>query len=227
MEKLGNMLAIWFHGQRSMLKKANSKLNHLSLNGLSILIILFFGVFPLTAYFIFSGAHYSLQQILASYLLVILLFTLVLIVVIGWFKARELEKSNAHGFTFKKLSIKKLDKEYFGFDDMDVANLESLMNLLPFQEKIVIREVPKNKQSGNLRFLFTFLDLIVKDGILELGTESREALLTLLQSKFTFEHGEVNNNTFTSSYSKWSQKTKDGDYDDLRKRMAMALGFSQ
>ena len=127
----------------------------------------------------------------------------------------------------KSSPSKKLDKEYFGFDDMDAANLESLMNLLPFQEKIVIREVPKNKQSGNLRFLFTFLDLIVTDGILELGTESREALLTLLQSKFTFEHGEVNNNTFTSSYSKWSQKTKDGDYDDLRKRMAMALGFSQ
>jgi len=220
------MLAIWFQGQRFMLKKANSKLNHLSLNELSILIILLFGVFPLTVYFIFSGTHYSLPQILASYLLVILLFVLVLIVIIGWFKAKEMEKTNLHGFKFKKLSIRKLDTEYFGFDDMDVANLENLLNLFPLQEKIVVREVPKNKQSGNLRFLFTFLDLIVTDGIQELGTESREALLILLQSKFTFVHADVNNNTFTSSYSKWSQKTRDGDYDDLRKRMTMALGFS-
>lgn len=221
------MLAIWFHGQRSMLKKANSKLNHLSLNGLSILIIFLFGVFPLTAYFLLSGTHYSLPQIFASYLLVILLFILVLIVIIGWFKAKEMEKTNLHGFKFKKLSIRKLDIEYFGFDDKDVANLENLFNLFPLHEKIVIREVPKNKQSGNLRFLFTFLDLIVTDGIQELGTESREALLTLLQSKFTFEHTEINNNTFISSYSKWSQKTKDGDYDDLRKRMSLALRFSQ
>src|SRR5690606_5546227 len=106
-------------------------------------------------------------------------------------------------------------------------NLENLFNLFPLHEKIVIREVPKNKQSGNLRFLFTFLDLIVTDGVQELGTESREALLALLQSEFTFEHAEVNKKTFISSYSKWSQKTRDGDYEDLRKRMAMALGFSQ
>jgi len=221
------MLALWLHGQKSMLKKANTRLNHLSLNGLSFIVILLFGVIPLTVYFMFSGAHYSWQQILASFLLVIILFILVLIVVIGWFKAREMEKSNVHGFNFKKLNIKKLDMEYFGFSDMDAANLESLMNLLPSQERIVIREVPKNKQSGNLRFLFTFLDLIVTDGIQELGTESREALLGLLQNRFTFEYGEINGNTFVSSYSKWSQKTKDGDYDDLRKRITLALGISQ
>ncbi len=226
MEKLGDILAIWFHRQRSIFKKMNSKLGHLSLNRLSFLIIILFGLLPLTTFFIIAHDDFYWTQVVASYLLVVLLFILVLVVVIGWFKAKEMANSDVEGFSFVKLSFKKIDKEYFGFDDSDLENLELLTNLLPTKEKIVIREVPKNKQSGNLRFLFSFLDHIIEDGIQELGKESRDSLSRLVQKRFSFDSCEINPNTFASSYSKWSQKTKEGDYDDTRKAIAKALGFS-
>lgn len=226
MEKLGNILAIWFHRQRAMFKKMNSKLGHLSLNQLSFLIIVLFGLLPLTGFFIIAHDDFYWTQVAASYLLVVLLFILVLVLVIGWFKAKEMANADVEGFSFVELSSKKIDKEYFGFDDSDIENLELLTTILPSKKKIVIREVPKNKQSGNLRFLFSFLDHIIVDGIQGLGKESRDSLSRLVQQRFSFDGSEINENTFASSYSKWSQKTKEGDYDDTRKAIAKALGFS-
>lgn len=217
MEKLGNIVALWIHKQRTLSRKMESKFRHLSLNELSYLIIILFGLLPLTTFFIIAHEDFYWTQVVASYLLVVLLFILALVVVIGWFKAKEMTNSDVEGFSFVKLSFKKIDKEYFGFDDSDMENLELLTNLLPSKEKIVIREVPKNKQSGNLRFLFSFLDHVIEDGIQGLGRESRDSLSSLVQTRFSFDGSEINENTFATSYSKWSQKTKEGDYDDTGK----------
>jgi len=225
MEKLGNILALWIHKQRTLSRKMESKAKHLSLNGLSVLIILI-SFIPLTLLFFIIGKKYTWVQISAYYTIQLLLLLIVLLFVIAWFKAKEMTNSDVEGFSFVKLSFKKIEKEYFGFDDSDMENLELLTNLLPSKEKIVIREVPKNKQSGNLRFLFSFLDHIIEDGIQGLGKESRDSLSSLVQKRFSFDGSEINLNTFASSYSKWSQKTKAGDYDDTRKTIAKALGLS-
>lgn len=225
MEKLGNMLAIWFHRQRLMFRKVESKLGHLSLNGLSALIIII-SFIPLTLLFFISGKNYTWLQISAYYIFQLLLLLIALVFVIGWFKAKEMANADVEGFSFVELSSKKIDREYFGFDESDIENLELLTNLLSSKQRIVIREVPKNKQSGNLRFLFSFLDHIIEDGIQGLGKESRDSLSRLVQKRFSFDGSEINPNTFASSYSKWSQKTKEGDYDDTRKTIAKALGIS-
>ena len=202
-----------------------SKARHLSLNGLSVLIILI-SFIPLTLLFFISGKNYTWVQISAYYTIQLLLLLIVLLFVIAWFKAKEMANADVEGFSFIELSFKKIDKEYFGFDESDIENLELLTNLLPSKNRIVIREVPKNKQSGNLRFLFSFLDHIIEGGIQGMGKKSRDSLSRLVQKRFSFDGSEINENTFASSYSKWSQKTKEGDYDDTRKTIAKALGLS-
>lgn len=225
MEKLGNILALWIHKQRTLSRKMESKARHLSLNGLSVLIILI-SFIPLTLLFFISGKNYTWVQISAYYTIQLLLLLIVLLFVIAWFKAKEMANADVEGFSFIELSFKKIDKEYFGFNESDIENLELLTNLLPSKHRIIIREVPKNKQSGNLRFLFSFLDHIIEGGIQGMGKKSRDSLSRLVQKRFSFDGSEINENTFASSYSKWSQKTKEGDYDDTRKTIAKALGLS-
>ncbi|GLU43275.1 hypothetical protein Musp01_08990 [Muricauda sp. NBRC 101325] len=225
MEKLGNILALWIHKQRTLSRRMESKARHLSLNGLSVLIILI-SFIPLTLLFFISGKNYTWVQISAYYTIQLLLLLIVLLFVIAWFKAKEMANADVEGFSFIELSFKKIDKEYFGFDESDIENLELLTNLLPSKNRIVIREVPKNKQSGNLRFLFSFLDHIIEGGIQGMGKKSRDSLSRLVQKRFSFDGSEINENTFASSYSKWSQKTKEGDYDDTRKTISKALGLS-
>lgn len=156
MERLGEILARWLYQSRRELKLLWLKNGSMTTNRLSILIIFLFGVIPLTLYFLISGISYSLIQIVASYVFVTLLFTLTLLLVITWFKSEEFFKSNVQGFSFLQLTSSKIDTDFFGFESDDIENLLRLVNGLPAEQKIIIRETPKNKQSGNVRFLFTF-----------------------------------------------------------------------
>ena len=194
-------------------------------NRLSILIIVLFGVIPLTLYFLISGISYSLIQIVASYVFVTLLFALTLLLVITWFKSEEFFKSNVQGFSFLQLTPSKIDTDFFGFETDDIENLLRLVNGLPADQKIIIREIPKNKQSGNVRFLFTFLDLIVRGGIFRMDTKPKESLNMLISDRFTFQNSEINPSTLPSSYSKWCSATQEGSYDDVRKDISKAIGI--
>jgi hypothetical protein len=188
-------------------------------------VIIIFGIVPLTLYFLFSTSTHSLIQISASYLFVTLLFSLTLLLVITWFKSEELFKSNVQGFSFLQLSPSRIDADFFGFDENDLENLLRLSNGLPANQKIVIRETPKNKQSGNIRFLFTFLDLIIRGGIFRMETKPKESLNILMSERFTFQNSEINPSTLPSSYSKWCSVTHEGSYDDVRKDISKALGI--
>jgi hypothetical protein len=226
MERLGEIFASWLYKSRKDLRLLWLKNGSLSTNRLSFFVIIIFGIVPLTLYFLISTATYSFIQIIASYLFVTLLFSLSLLLVITWFKSEELFKSNVQGFTFLQLFSSRIDADFFGFDDDDVENLLRLSNGLPVDQKIVIRETPKNKQSGNIRFLFNLLDLIVRGGIFRMETKPKESLNTLISERFTFQNSEINPSTLPSSYSKWCSATHDGSYDDVRKDISKALGIS-
>ncbi|NAY91395.1 hypothetical protein GTQ34_05635 [Muricauda sp. JGD-17] len=225
MERLGEILANWLYQSRRELKLLWLKHGSLTTNRLSIFLILLFGIVPLTLYFLISGTTYSIVQIVASYLFVTLLFALTLLLAITWFKSEELFKNNVQGFSFLPLSPSRIDAGFFGFNDGDVKNLLRLVNGLPAKQKIIIRETPKNKQSGNVRFLFTFLDLIVRRGIFKMDTKPKESLNTLISERFTFQNSEINPSTLPSSYSKWCSATQEGSYDDVRKDISKALGI--
>ncbi|MEH6680829.1 MAG: hypothetical protein V7724_09795 [Sediminicola sp.] len=197
----------------------------MSANKVSLFLIFLFAIVPLTIFFLISGSKFSLTQIIASYLFVVLLFILSLVAVIAWYKLQELLKSNAQGFSFESLSLSRIDVDFFGFDQEDLQNLLKLVNGLPVEQKIVIRETPRNKQSGNIRFLFTFLDLIVRGGIFRMSTIPKESLNTLISELFTFQNSEINSSTLPSSYSKWCSATQEGSYDDVRKDISKALGM--
>jgi hypothetical protein len=224
-ERLGEILATWLYKSRKDLRLLWLKNASLTTNRLSIFIIIIFGIVPLTLYFLFSTSTYSLIQISASYLFATLLFSLSLLFVITWFKSEELFKSNVQGFSFLPLSPSRIDADFFGFDENDVKNLLRLSNGLPADQKIVIRETPKNKQSGNIRFLFTLLDLIVRGGIFRMETKPKELLNILMSERFTFHNSEINSSTLPSSYSKWCSATHEGSYDDVRKHISKALGI--
>ncbi len=217
MERLGEILASWLYQSRRELKLLWLKHGSLTTNRLSVFIILIFGIVPLTLYFLISGANYSFIQIVSSYLFVTLLFALAILIVITWFESEELFKSNVQGFSFLQLSAPRIDTVFFGFEDDDVKNLLRLVSGLPTEQQIVIRESPKNKQSGNIRFLFTFLDLIVRGGIFRIDTKPNESLNMLISERFTFQNSEINPSTLPSSYSKWCSATQEGNYDDVRK----------
>ncbi|MBA6151992.1 hypothetical protein H3Z82_04555 [Gelidibacter gilvus] len=226
MERLAEIFASWLYQSRRELKLLWLRHGALTTNRLSILVICIFGIMPLTFYFLISRNSYSIAQIIASYIFVSLLFSLSLLLVITWFKSEELFKNNVQGFSFLPLSPSRIDTVFFGFDSNDVENLLRLVNGLPTEQKIVIRETPKNKQSGNIRFLFTFLDLIVRGGIFRMDTKPKEALNMLISERFTFQNTEINPSTLPSSYSKWCSATHEGNYDDVRKDISKALGIS-
>ena len=226
MERLGEICAYWLYQSRRDLKLLWLKHGALTTNRLSFFVICVFGIVPLTLYFLISGSSYSITQIIASYIFVSLLFSLSLLLVITWFKSEELFKNNVQGFTFLLLSPSRIDTVFFGFDSNDVENLLRLINGLSAEQKIVIREIPKNKQTGNIRFLFTFLDLIVRGGIFRMDTKPKESLNMLISERFTFQNSEINSGTLPSSYSKWCAATHDGTYDDVRKDISKALGVT-
>lgn len=225
MERLGEILANRLYQSRRELRSLRLKHSSLTTNRLCALIILFFGIVPITFYFFISGDSYTLIQIVASYLFVILLFALTLLLVIAWFKSEALFRANVHGFLFVQISSYDIDTEFFGFDDADVYNLLNLMSGLSGNQKIVIRETPKNKQSGNIRYVFTFLDLIIKGGIFRMDTKQKEWLNVLISERFTFQNSEINPSTLPSSYSKWCSATQEGSYDEVRKDISKALGI--
>lgn len=224
-ERLGDILANWLYQSRRELKLLFLKQESLSANKVSLFLIFLFAIVPLTIFFLISGSKFSLVQIIASYLCVVLLFTLSLVAVIAWFKSEELLKNNAQGFSFVPLSLVRIDADFFGFDQEDLQNLLRLVNGLPVEQKIVIRETPRNKQSGNIRFLFTLLDLIVRGGIFRTGTKLKESLNVLIMERFTFQNSDINPSTLPSSYSKWCSATEAGSYDEVRKEISKALGM--
>lgn len=197
----------------------------LTTNRLSAFVIIVFGIIPLTLYFLISGATYSSIQIMASYLFVTLLFALSILIVIAWFNSNQLFRNNVQGFSFLQLSPSIIDTDFVGFDDKDVANFSRLVNGLPPAQKIVIRETAKNRQSGNIRFIFTLLDMIVDGGIFRTDTKLKETLNMLIIERFTFQNSEINPTTLLSSYSKWRSATQAGSYDDVRKNISKALGI--
>ncbi|OBX26159.1 hypothetical protein LX77_02029 [Gelidibacter algens] len=227
MERLAEIFASWLYQSRRELKLLWLKHTALTTNRLSFLVVVIFGIVPLTLYYLISGTSYSVTQIVATYIFVTLLFSLSLLLVITWFKSEELFKNNVQGFSFLLLSSSRIDTVFFGFDSKDVENLLRLINGLPKQQKIVIRETPKNKQTGNIRFLFTLLDLIVRGGIFRMDTKPKESLNMLISERFTFQNSEINSGTLPSSYSKWCSSTHDGTYDDVRKDVLKALGISK
>tara|TARA_R110002051_G_C8737473_1_gene498636 strand:- start:1976 stop:2743 length:768 start_codon:yes stop_codon:yes gene_type:complete len=224
-ERLGNILAKWLYQSRRDLKHLRLKHGVLTTNRLSAFVIIVFGIIPLTLYFLISGASYSLIQIIASYLFVTLMFALAILIVIAWFNSNELFRSNVQGFSFLQLSPSIIDTSFFGFDDEDVLNFSRLVNGLPVAQKIVIRETAKNRQSGNVRFLFTLLDLIVHGGIFRMDTKLKDSLNMLISERFTFQNSEINPTTLPSSYSKWCSTTEEGGYDEVRKDISKALGI--
>uniref|UniRef100_UPI00404B0DA0 hypothetical protein n=1 Tax=Flavobacterium sp. TaxID=239 RepID=UPI00404B0DA0 len=149
-----------------------------------------------------------------------------LVLVITWFKSEELFKSNVQGFSFLQITPSIINLDFFGFDNRDVDNLIRMTKGLPIAQKIIIRESAKNKQSGNIRFIFTFLDLIVRGGIFRMDTKTKESMFMLISERFTFQNSEINATTLPSSYSKWCSATQDGSYDDVRKDISEALGIS-
>lgn len=225
MEKLGEILAKCLYQSRRELKLLSLKHGSLTTNRLSLFLIVLFAIVPLTLYFLFSGITYSIVQIVASYIFVTLLFGVSLLLVISWFKSEELFKDNVQGFSFVHLSQSRIDIGFFDFDDEDVENLLRMVNGLPAEQKIVIRETPKSKQPGNVRFIFTFLDLIVRKGISDMDTTPKESLNMLILERFTFQESEINPTTLPSSYSKWRTATNDGRYDEVRKDISKALGI--
>jgi hypothetical protein len=225
MEKLGEILAVWLYKSRRKLKSLWLKHGSLTANKLSILLIVLFGIMPLTFYFLLSNIEYSQTQIISTYLFVILLFALTLLITITWFKSEELFKSDNHGFSFIQLTQSKINATFFGFTDVDINNLMRLVNGLSPDEKIIIRETPKNKQSGSIRFLFTFLDLIISGGISKIDFETKELLNRLILERFCFQNSEINPGTLPSSYSKWCSATGEGSYENVRKGISKALGI--
>ncbi len=226
MEKLGELLASWLYQSRRELKLLYLKHGSLTTNRLSIFLLLLFCITPLTLYFLISGATYSILQISVSYIFVTLLFSLSLVLVITWFKSEELFKSNVQSFSFLHITPSIINLDFFGFDNRDVDNLIRMTKGLPTAQKIIIRESPKNKQSGNIRFIFTFLDLIVSGGIYRMDTKTKESLFMLISERFMFQNSEINSATLPSSYSKWCSATQDGSYGDVRKDISEALGIS-
>ncbi|WP_139150286.1 hypothetical protein [Cellulophaga baltica] len=224
MERLGDIVANWLYQSRRELKLLFLNQESISTNTISIFLIVLFAIVPLSVFFLISGSKFSLVQIIGSYLFVVLLFILSLVAVIAWYKLQELLKSNAQGFSFESLSLSRIDADFFGFDQEDLQNLLRLVNGLPVEQKIVIRETPRNKQSGNIRFLFTLLDLIVRGGIFRTGTKLKESLNVLIMERFTFQNSDINPSTLPSSYSKWCSSTEAGSYDEVRKEISKALG---
>ena len=138
MERLGELLASWLYQSRRELKLLYLKHGSLTTNRLSIFLLLLFCVIPLTLYFLFSSATYSILQISVSYIFVTLLFSLSLVLVITWFKSEELFKSNVQSFSFLQITPSIINLDFFGFDNQ------------PIQESAFILETSEETIKSNL-----------------------------------------------------------------------------
>src|SRR5690606_35422736 len=207
MEGLNRILADWFLGHRADQRRFIRWLKGLSPAQRSLFFILLFGVLPLTLYFLFFGGNYGALEILVHYLIVILLFSLAIWLVVGWYRAVSLEKEASGEFRFIRFPD-GLDREYFSFGSDDMAILDCLFNLMPMEGKVNMRRPAKNRNKGDLLFLFTFLDFTLIGGIQDFGPRPKDSLRTLITDSFTLMGAEINPNTFYSSYSRWNQMTK-------------------
>lgn len=156
MERLGEILARSLYQSRRDLKILWIKHSSLTANKVSIFLIILLGIVPLTIYFLISGARFTLTQIVASYIFVILLFALALVMVIAWYKSEELLKNNVQGFSFLQLSPSRINADFFGFSNEDIENPLKLVNGLPAEIKIVIRETLRTNNREMSAFCLLF-----------------------------------------------------------------------
>jgi len=219
MEKLGDILARWIRDHRADMKRFLGWLEGLSLDQRSLLLIVL-GLLPPGLYLHVSG---SIPQGMVAFLLPLaLLYAMVMVVTLAWYKAKD--KGERWGFSFKKLDPGAVDHDFFAFDPRDRGNLADLLKGMPLEGRINIRELGRNKE-GNLRFLFTFLDLALRGGIRDLDPRSRTLLSQFITESFTLNGSPINANTLPSSYSKWNTITRQGGYDAQRRSMALALAL--
>lgn len=153
---------------------------------------------------------------MASYIFVTLLFSVSLLLVITWFKSEELFKNGVKSLSFSISPHPSSIPFVSGFDNREVENLLRLINGLSEEQKVAIRETPKNKQTGSIYFLFIFWVLLFVVASLGRIRNPKEVLNMIISQRFTFQNSEINSGTLPSSYSKWCSATHEGNYDLVR-----------
>src|SRR5690606_6719166 len=118
MDKLGERLTDWLYGLRKDMKTFMIWLDRLG-TGQRSLLLLILGLFPPLLYWMLLGRSYTWQQLTALVLILLLLYSIGIVLAIGWYRAVAREKAESKGFVFKTTLTQRLDNSFFGFDQAD------------------------------------------------------------------------------------------------------------